>query len=42
VFSVDENDKLHLKLADAIPAELEDKVRMAVKRCPKRAIKLED
>ena len=40
-FRVDEDDKLHLIVTD-VPAELEDKVKMAARRCPKRAIFLDE
>jgi ferredoxin len=39
VFKVDQDDKLHL-LVDTPPAELMEKVELAVRRCPRKALSL--
>ncbi len=39
VFRVDEQDKIHLLVAEPGP-ELADKVKAAVRRCPRGAIKV--
>jgi ferredoxin len=41
VFSVDENDELHI-LTSEVPPELADSVREAVRSCPKTALLLEE
>ena len=41
VFRVDESDNLHLLMATVEGEELLDKVRAAVRRCPRRAIAIE-
>ncbi len=37
VFELDDEDVLHVKV-DEVPGELEDRVRMAIDRCPKAAL----
>jgi ferredoxin len=39
VFEVDDEDNLHILVAE-IPAELADRVRLAVGSCPKAALRL--
>ena len=41
VFYVDENDKLIIKM-ESPPAELLEKVKTAVRRCPRAALALRD
>jgi len=41
VFHVDDNDKLIVKM-DCPPAELVEKVKIAVRRCPRAALALRD
>jgi ferredoxin len=40
VFKVDENDMMHV-LDETPPESLREKVETAVRRCPRRALKLE-
>jgi ferredoxin len=40
VFDLDDNDELHIAAGD-VPAELADKVRLAVQSCPKMALALD-
>jgi ferredoxin len=39
VFDLNDNDELHIAAGD-VPAELADKVRLAVQSCPKMALSL--
>jgi ferredoxin len=39
VFELDDDDNLHITAGD-VPAELADKVRLAVQSCPKMALSL--
>jgi ferredoxin len=39
VFEVDEDDELHI-LVDEVPEKLADRVRHAVRSCPKAALRL--
>jgi ferredoxin len=41
VFKVDEQDKLHI-LQERPAEDLREKLQTAVRRCPRRALKLED
>ena len=41
VFKVDEQDKLHI-LQESPAEDLREKLQTAVRRCPRRALKLED
>ena len=41
VFSVDDEDELHI-LVSEVPPELADRVREAVRSCPKTALLLEE
>jgi ferredoxin len=41
VFEVDDEDQLHIQVAE-VPAHLADAVRVAVRSCPKAALRLED
>lgn len=41
VFEVDDEDVLHIKVAD-VPPELADQVQYAVRSCPKAALSLTD
>jgi ferredoxin len=41
VFHLDDDDVLHI-LVDEVPAGMEDDVRQAVNRCPKRALFITD
>lgn len=39
VFDLDDEDVLHIRV-DEVPAEHEDKVKQAVRRCPKQALRI--
>ena len=41
VFDLDDEDVLHIT-AGEVPADLADKVRLAVQSCPKMALRLDD
>jgi ferredoxin len=41
VFDVDEEDRLHILLPE-VPREMADRVRHAVRSCPKAALSLEE
>jgi ferredoxin len=41
VFEVDDEDELHIQVAD-VPPHLADAVRLAVRSCPKAALRLQD
>ena len=41
VFEVDDEDQLHIQVAE-VPPHLADGVRLAVRSCPKAALRLED
>jgi ferredoxin len=41
VFQLDDDDELHI-LVNEVPAELEEKVRSSVDRCPKLALSIEE
>jgi ferredoxin len=41
VFDLDDDDQLHIAAGD-VPADLADKVRLAVQSCPKMALRTED
>jgi ferredoxin len=41
VFEVDDEDQLHIQVAE-VPPHLADAVRLAVRSCPKAALRLED
>lgn len=41
VFEVDEEDQLHILVAE-VPAGMADAVRLAVRSCPKAALRLEE
>lgn len=41
-FALDDKDMLQVLVEGDVPAELEESVRVAAKRCPKRAITLEE
>jgi len=41
VFQVDDQDVVHIQV-DVVPPELEEKVQMAAKRCPRQAISISD
>lgn len=41
IFALDDEDSLHI-LLEPVPAGLADAVRLAVRSCPKAALRLED
>ncbi|HUK71111.1 MAG TPA: ferredoxin [Streptosporangiaceae bacterium] len=41
VFEVDDEDNLHILVSD-VPSELADRVRHAVRSCPKAALEIEE
>lgn len=41
VFELDDEDVLHIKV-DEVPAEHEERVRRAVAKCPKQALRVEE
>ena len=41
VFGLDDDDELHIA-AGEVPADLADKVRLAVQSCPKMALSVQD